>query len=96
MNESKKPRGRPRVKWKPIGDHLWHRLTTGIALDTVEAEARYLADWAKNNGILQNTGAALGFSRIRERIKRRFKGSRGYQLARQHHLDELTKTKTPT
>ena len=82
MSEPKKKRGRPKLDWGLFHDQLEHRLSSGIAKKTVEAEAKELAKWAKEQGIHLPEGAPLGHARIRERIKRRYNGSAGYKATR--------------
>ena len=84
--EAKKPRGRPKLPWKPFEDELYRRLRAGKALPTVEAEAEELARWASEQGLAVSGGAPLQKERIRERIKKRCGGTQGYNNMRAHHL----------
>lgn len=89
MEAPEKRRGRPKVPWEPFEEELWRRLTSGEASEQLEAEAEYLSKWAKAQGITQNNGAPLARERIRERIKKRYKGTAGYKATRQYHLAQL-------
>lgn len=87
-------KGRPKVPFDPFEEEVWRRLTSGEALPHLEKEATYLSSWAKDKGILQQNGAPLGPAIIRERIKKRFKGTAGYKDAREHHLALLRSDKS--
>lgn len=79
--KQKSVRGRPKVPWDRFDEELWRRLNAGEAAETVQAEARYLADWAKSKGISTvpgNPAGALKLEQIRQRIKKRYNGSEGY------------------
>jgi hypothetical protein len=68
------------------------RFRSGEAEPTVEAESRYLADWAKERGLRaygEKESDTIKSQRIRERIKKRYKGAQGYQQVRKHHRMEL-------
>ena len=87
-----RPRGRPKVPWEPIAAELSRRLSNGEACPNVEAESRYLAEFVKLNRITasgEKTTEPIKSERIRERIKKRHDGSRGYQRARERGLAEL-------
>jgi hypothetical protein len=93
MSPVKKPRGRPKQPWEPFETELLRRLETGEALATVEAEAKYLAKWAKTNPEIESK---LDSPRIRERIKKRFGGSKGYKNSLEHfHLKRTQAARTP-
>src|SRR5438067_2434327 len=83
-------RGRPKTPWEPIEEELFRRLTRGEACPTLEAEAKYLAEFVRLKDIKAegtNPSAPIAAARIRERIKKRYGGSaQGYKQAREHHL----------
>jgi hypothetical protein len=87
---TKKPRGRPKLPWEPIfSDELFRRLQAGLALETVEAEAKWIAAWAASRGLQVEGSKPLQHERIRERIKKRYGGADGYKSARRYHQQEL-------
>jgi hypothetical protein len=86
-----KPRGRPKSPWEIFADELFRRLKSGEAHNTVQAEARHLAQWAAANGIRVDHGAPIKLERIRERIKKRLGGTQGYINARDHHRRALAR-----
>ncbi len=90
-----KPRGRPKLSWDPFEDELFRRLQSGEALDTVQAEATYLAGWGAHQGLKVDGGSPLQPERIRERIKKRHGGSEGYKSARLHHRQQLPRDSEP-
>jgi hypothetical protein len=92
-NKPTKPRGRPKVPWDPFEDELFRRLQSGEALETVQAEAVWLAAWGAQQGLKIDGGNPLQPERIRERIKKRHGGSEGYKLARLHHQQQLRRDK---
>src|SRR4051794_35610329 len=67
----KKARGRPKVAWDRYEDELLRRLQSGEALETVQAEAAWLAAWGVAQGLKVPDGKPLQLERIRERIKKR-------------------------
>ena len=93
MEESKPKRGRPKLLWDAFADELERRLKSCEAEVTVEAEADYLAEWAKAKGICTPYGTYLSPERIRERIKKRKGGSKGYQNEREWHRSLLKQLK---
>ena len=83
-------RGRPKVPWDPFDDELHRRFTTGEASDTLESEARYLANWGAINNIrVPGDSEPIKKGRIRERIRKRHGGAARYKEVRQHHIREL-------
>ena len=70
-----KPRGRPKVPWQIFEDELHRRFQSGEAHETVQAEARHLAQWAAANAIKVEHGDPIKLERIRERIKKRLGGA---------------------
>jgi hypothetical protein len=94
-NKPKKPRGRPKVPWDPFEDELFRRLQSGEALETVQAEAVWLAAWGTQQGLKVDGGNPLQAERIRERIKKRYEGSEGYKSARLYHREQLLRDKEP-
>ena len=94
-NKPKKPRGRPKVPWEPFETELFRRLQSGEALETVEAEAVWLASWGVQQGLKVDGGNPLQHERIRERIKKRHGGSEGYKSTRLHHREQRLRNKEP-
>jgi hypothetical protein len=92
-NSVKKTRGRPKVPWEPFENELFRRLQSGEALETVQAEAVWLAAWGAQQGLQVAGGNPLQPERIRERIKKRHGGSEGYKQARLHHQQQLRREK---
>jgi len=88
-NPPKPKRGRPKVPWDPFDDELYRRFRSGEALETVEAESRYLHKWAKEKGIKVDGGAPISAARIRARINTRYGKAEGYKQTRAHHLSEI-------
>lgn len=86
---AKKPRGRPKLNWEPFETELFRRLKLGLALETVQAEARWLAEWGAKSGLQVDGSKPLQLERIRERIKKRHGGTQGYKSARSFLLQEL-------
>jgi hypothetical protein len=88
MANPKRP-GRPKIPWDPFDEHLWHRLTNGLACDTVEEEARYLEQWAHQQMLCSSAGKYIQHEQIRRRINKRYNGAAGYRQVRQWQIDLL-------
>jgi hypothetical protein len=82
-------RGRPKNSFEDLYDeHLWERLCTGKASETVEEEARYLDEWGHKNSAFGPNGF-LKPEQIRKKINKRYGGAVGYQQVRNWKLMEL-------
>lgn len=98
MAEPKRGRGRPKnFPWDDrIDDEIHHRMIKGEAAETVEAEAKHLRLWAHRTGLWPfpnpdkiNLKNPYGYERIRERLKKRYGKTEGYNKAREFHLQRL-------
>src|SRR5262245_29019045 len=79
-------RGRPKVSFDAYEDELLRRFKLGLALPTVEEEARYLAHWGKQQGPIVLGGNPIEHPMIRIRINKRYNGAAGYKSTRIWHL----------
>jgi hypothetical protein len=75
MEEPKRGRGRPKVDFTPYMDELDRRLAAGEARETVEAEAKYLAEWGAKKGLCVPGSAPIKHPQIRKRILKRVGGT---------------------
>jgi hypothetical protein len=80
-----KPRGRPKLSWDPFEAELDRRFKSGEALEEVEPESRWLAEWAAKQGLMVPGSKPLQHERIRQRINKRFGGAEGYKQTRLFH-----------
>jgi hypothetical protein len=91
----KKGRGAPKkFIWDDrVDTEIHRRMVSGEACEKVEWEARELRFWLHDMGIFPFVNANKvdqkkpnGYERIRERLKKRYGGTSGYNNARKFHL----------
>jgi len=87
VTDATSTRGRPKVPWTVFEDEVFRRLVSGEAAETVQSESKYIHKWAVDTKAI--SANQIGPERIRERIKKRYKGSEGYKLTRQFHRNKL-------
>ena len=87
--ETRNKRGRPRNPFEELYEpRVWERLCTGVAEETVEAEAKELFRWANENKVFGPNGY-LKPEQLRRKINKRYGGATGYQQVRNWKLQEL-------
>jgi hypothetical protein len=74
-------RGRPKIPWAHFDDEVWRRARSGNSAVNAWAEARYLEDWAQNQGLKTKGSkpAHIMAQAIYARMRRRIGGASHFQ-----------------